>query len=102
MADPVEALHFPVQVVYAPAPPAMPLLETLIVAPNTTIAEVLRQSRITATLPDLDLSACKVGIWGKIVECEAIVPAHSRIEIYRPLIADPKDARRRRAASKTR
>ncbi|WP_420871035.1 RnfH family protein [Herbaspirillum rubrisubalbicans] len=51
---------------------------------------------------DIDLSVCKVGIFGKVKTLETPVRERDRIEIYRPLIADPKQSRRRRAAHQER
>lgn len=101
MADDAVVGELPVQVLYAPAPPAVPVILTLMIAPGATIAEVLIKSNIAAQVPGLDVSASRVGIWGKLQEPDTVVPAHGRIEIYRPLIADPKEARRRRAVGKS-
>lgn len=71
------------------------------VAPGTTLEEVVRQSGLLQQLPDIDLTQARVGIYGKLKTPETLVREHDRIEIYRPLIADPKDARRSRAATKS-
>ena len=47
--------------------------------------------------PDIDLSKTKVGIWSRVVKLRDSVSDGDRIEIYRPLIADPKEIRKRRA-----
>jgi putative ubiquitin-RnfH superfamily antitoxin RatB of RatAB toxin-antitoxin module len=46
---------------------------------------------------DIDLAAVRVGVFGRLVDLGRAVAAGDRIEIYRPLTADPKEARRRRA-----
>ncbi len=52
-----------------------------------------------ATLyPDLDLETAKLGIFSKLVQPDTVLREHDRVEIYRPLQADPKEVRRRRAA----
>ena len=49
-------------------------------------------------LPEIDINAPKVGIFGKLTKLDATLNPGDRIEIYRPLIADPKEARKKRAA----
>ena len=47
--------------------------------------------------PEIDLAANKLGIFGKLAKADTVLRDRDRIEIYRPLIADPKEVRRRRA-----
>ena len=70
------------------------------VAEGTTLREAVRASGMAAHFPDVDLAACPVGIFGKVVVDAQVrsVQAGDRIEIYRPLLADPKEVRRLRAA----
>ena len=68
------------------------------VAPGLTIAEVIRQSRILERCPEINLEVNQVGIFNQLRDPGTQVREGDRIEIYRPLIADPKTARRRRAA----
>jgi len=68
------------------------------VAPGSTIAEVVRQSRILERCPEINLEVNRVGIFNKLCAPGTPVREGDRIEIYRPLIADPKTARRQRAA----
>jgi len=68
------------------------------VAPGSTVAEVIRQSRILERCPEINLEVNQVGIFNKLCVPGTQVREGDRIEIYRPLIADPKTARRRRAA----
>ncbi len=65
---------------------------------DITVAEAIELSGILQHFPDIDLSKNKVGIFGKLTRLEAGLRAGDRIEIYRKLIADPKQARRQRAA----
>lgn len=65
-----------------------------------TVQEVLNRSGILRECPEIDLQKNKVGIFSKICELETIVNKDCRIEIYRPLLVDPKEARRKRAAVK--
>jgi putative ubiquitin-RnfH superfamily antitoxin RatB of RatAB toxin-antitoxin module len=68
------------------------------VEPQATVEEIIRRSGILERFPEIDLASNKVGIFGKPVKLEASARDRDRIEIYRPLIADPKEVRRRRAA----
>lgn len=71
---------------------------TLEVAPGTTVGTAIEQSNIRAKHPDINLNENKVGIFGEIVTMDTVCEANDRIEIYRPLKQDPKEARRLRAA----
>lgn len=68
------------------------------VADGSTVEEVIRASGILEQFPQIDLSANKVGIFGKISKLSNPVRSRDRVEIYRPLIADPKEVRKKRAA----
>ena len=70
---------------------------TVRVAAGTRVAEVIRQSGILDEHPEIDPVRCKVGIFARRVAADAEVRAGDRIEIYRPLVADPKIVRRERA-----
>ena len=48
--------------------------------------------------PEIDLSVNQIGIFGKLTQLDHVMRERDRIEIYRPLIADPKEIRRQRAA----
>jgi uncharacterized protein len=68
---------------------------------GSTIQSVIQQSAILTVFPEIDLAKQKVGIFGKIKSLSDTVKAGDRIEIYRPLTIDPKEARRAKA-KKTR
>lgn len=72
-------------------------LLSLEVAENITVEEAILQSGILDHFDDIDLAVNKVGIFGKITQLSSGLKDGDRIEIYRPLIADPKEVRRRRA-----
>lgn len=74
------------------------LLLSLDVDETTTIEQAIEQSGIMQQFDDIDLKVNKVGIFGKLTKLSAGLKAGDRIEIYRPLLADPKEVRRRRAA----
>lgn len=88
-----------VQVCYAK--PNLVVLRDLEVVAGTRLEEAIAQSGVLQEMPEIDLTHCKVGIYGKIKSPDTILRKHDRVEIYRPLIADPKEARRRRVAKKT-
>ena len=88
-----------VEVVYA-LPDTQSLI-ALTVAPGTTARQAIEQSGILRRHPQIDPACGKIGIFGKAVKPNAVLKEGDRVEIYRPLIADPKDARRRRANRKT-
>jgi uncharacterized protein len=87
-----------VEVVYA-LPGAQDLIE-LRVPPGTTARKAIAQSGILQRYPQIDLAADKVGIFGRVVELDLVLEEGDRVEIYRPLRAEPKDARRQRARQK--
>lgn len=64
---------------------------------GATVEECIRMSDVFEQFPDIDLEQQKVGIWNKAVKLNAQPRDGDRIEIYRPLIADPKAVRKRRA-----
>jgi putative ubiquitin-RnfH superfamily antitoxin RatB of RatAB toxin-antitoxin module len=64
---------------------------------GATIAEAVRLSGILAKYPEIDPEKGKFGIFGKLSKTDTVVREKDRIEIYRPLIADPKEVRRKRA-----
>jgi len=84
-----------IEVVYA-----LPSVQTLLrqqVPAGATVAEAIQACGILQKYPQIDLSSNKLGIFGKLVKADAILRDKDRIEIYRPLIADPKEVRRKRA-----
>lgn len=85
-----------VEVAYA-LPQKQALLQ-LTVAAGTTVVEAARQSGIAEQFEGLDLDNAKLGIFGKVVAPGQVLRDGDRVEIYRPLIADPKEVRKARAA----
>lgn len=74
----------------------------LAVAPGTTVAQAVRQSGLMQREPSLDVAAAAFGVWNRRVPGERLVRDGDRIEVYRPLTIDPKDARRHRAELRRR
>ena len=85
-----------VQVCYPSAP--QPLLRELTLDEGSLLRDALQASGID--VPGLDLATCPVGIFGKKKAPDTVLRDGDRVEIYRPLVADPKDARRRRVVRK--
>lgn len=63
-----------------------------------TVEEAITQSGIMEEFPEINLSVNKVGVFGKAARLDTALHPGDRVEIYRPLIADPKEARKKRAA----
>lgn len=63
-----------------------------------TVAEAIERSGILDRLPEIDLKVNKVGVFGKLVKLDQALQSGDRVEIYAPLIADPKQARKDRAS----
>lgn len=83
-----------VEVAFATA--ARQIVLALQVSRDATVEQAIRQSGILRKFPQIDLSVHPVGIFGERVKLNAPLTAGDRIEIYRPLSADPKQARRQR------
>lgn len=75
-------------------------LRPMQVAPGTTIGQAIEQSGVLTEFPDINLATQPVGIYARKKTLDTVLRERDRIEIYRPLVADPKDSRRRRAAKK--
>ncbi len=78
---------------------------SLLVEPGTTALQAVKKSGISQIFPEIDPDTAKMGIFGQSLGTKGLLKAHEhllkegdRVEIYRPLIADPKEVRRRRAA----
>lgn len=85
-----------VEVAYAL--PKQQLIIPVNVAEGTTAEAAVLASGIMEKFPEIDLNANKLGIFGKLVKSDTVLRHLDRVEIYRPLIADPKEVRRQRAA----
>jgi putative ubiquitin-RnfH superfamily antitoxin RatB of RatAB toxin-antitoxin module len=85
-----------IEVAYAT--PAKQLILECRIDPGTPPREAARLSGIDRHFPEIDLDDCDLGVFGKTVAEDYELQDGDRIEIYRPLIADPKEIRRQRAA----
>jgi hypothetical protein len=84
-----------IEVVYAL--PERQIVRRLSLPPGTTVERAVNLSEINHLFPEIDLSRNKLGIFGKLVKPDRALQDGDRVEIYRPLILDPKDSRRKRA-----
>lgn len=73
---------------------------TVLVPSGATLREAVEASGVLSRHPEIDLSKRNCGIFGRIVALDTPLEGGDRVEIYRELIADPKEARRRRALGK--
>ena len=89
-----------VQVVYA-LPGAQEVVEVGL-EEGAPVQDALIASGIPALHPEIDLKTQRIGVWGRPVTLATGVRERDRVEIYRALSADPKQARRRRAAAENR
>jgi len=80
--------------------PDSSFLRALTVPAGTTIGQAVERSGLLREIPAIDLAVNMVGIYGKKKPLDTILREHDRVEVYRPLQADPKEARRRRAGGK--
>ena len=87
-----------IEIVYGTA--EKQFLQSLRVPEGTTARRAVLQSGLAAAFPAADLAA-PLGIFGKRVADDTPLLGGERVELYRPLLIDPKEARRRRAAQNT-
>lgn len=87
--------HITVEVAYAL--PKQQMIIPVQVAPEASAEQAIRACGILAKFPEIDLSQNQIGIFGKLSKLDAPLRHLDRIEIYRPLIADPKEVRKQRA-----
>jgi uncharacterized protein len=87
-----------VEVAYAS--PQRQVLRALTLPDGSTVADALRESGLAREFPEIDLAASRVGIYGREVTLAAPLRDRDRVEILRPLTADPGEFRRRRARAK--
>ncbi len=85
-----------VEVVYAPNSAVQKLISLKLPA-GYTVEQAIQQSHILDEFPEINLAVNKVGIFSKTVALSQIISENDRIEIYRPLKIDPKQARLLRA-----
>ncbi|TAM43953.1 MAG: RnfH family protein [Gammaproteobacteria bacterium] len=88
-----------VEVVYAASADEQSVVAVELAA-GATVENAIRASGLLLRYPEIDLTQNAVGIFGERVTLDRVVEDSERVEIYRPLVADPREARRRRATEK--
>jgi len=83
-----------VEVAYCPGP-GVTDLQDLVLAPGATVADAVNASGVVVR-HGLDVAALRLGVWGKPRPADSPLRDRDRVEIYRPLTVDPKEARRQR------
>lgn len=84
-----------VEVAYAK--PDEQVIIPVVAQAGMTAAAAIAASGILTRFPEIDLTLNKIGIFGKLVKPDTVLRDKDRVEIYRKLIADPKEVRRKRA-----
>lgn len=79
--------------------PNQQILLNLQIEDSCTIGQAIENSGILKKYPEINLDINKVGIFSKITKLSETLREGDRIEIYRALIADPKEARKKKAVS---
>lgn len=90
-----DGLFITIEVVYALC--ERQLIIPLNIAPGSCVKQALILSNISTHFPEINLKEAQVGIFGKACQLDKILTQGDRVEIYRPLICNPKQARRTRA-----
>ncbi len=85
-----------VEVIYAL--PEEQTLFNVVLTEETTVKDAILKSKILEEYGELDIDSMNIGLFGKATKMDQVVRDKDRIEIYRPLIADPKEVRKRKAA----
>ena len=95
-----ETMPEEIMVEVAYAMPEEQIIISIKVPTKYNVKQAIEKSGIQKKFPSIDLSKNKVGIFGKKTTLDHLLNDRDRIEIYRPLILDPKEMRRKRAAKK--
>jgi putative ubiquitin-RnfH superfamily antitoxin RatB of RatAB toxin-antitoxin module len=77
--------------------PDRQLVKALSVEAGCTAQQAVVLSGLGEAFPELALAECKLGIFSQIIDASHVLAEGDRVEIYRPLLLDPKEARRQRA-----
>jgi putative ubiquitin-RnfH superfamily antitoxin RatB of RatAB toxin-antitoxin module len=85
-----------VEVAYAT--PEQQVLANLKMQGGATVEQAIKASGLLNRFPEIDETDIKAGIFGSVCKLDQLLKQDDRVEIYRPLIHDPKEARRQRAA----
>jgi len=96
----VSAATLSIEVAYAL--PERQVLITVHMPPGSSAAAAITASGVLAMFPEIDLALNRIGIFSQPCSPEQLLADGDRVEIYRPLLADPKDARRQKVAERKR
>jgi len=88
-----------IEVEVAYACPARQLILKVELPAGTTAIEAVRLSGIEEQFPEIDLATNRLGVFGKLCKGDRVLHSGDRVEIYRPLLVDPRTARRELAAA---
>jgi uncharacterized protein len=100
MVDGVSGEEGLIEIEVAYAKPEEQVIVTVKVSQGTTIEQAVELSGLSARFPEIGYSGIKAGVFGMVCKPGQAVKKGDRVEIYRPLIHDPKEARRQRALKK--
>ncbi|WP_425570294.1 RnfH family protein [Pigmentiphaga soli] len=89
-----------IEVTVCHAPTGQPWLRTVRLAAGATVARAIEASGFRQAFPDVDPERAGTGVYGHARPLDHVLSDHDRVEIYRPLVFDPMESRRRRAAHK--
>ena len=87
-----------VEVAYAT--PLRQITKTVTLPAGSNVEQAIRASGLLDEYPEINLAQQRVGVFGEFVRLDECLQGGERVEIYRALIADPKEARRRRATAR--
>lgn len=93
--DRLMSIEIMVEVAYAL--PEQQVIIPIRMPEGATAEEAIKASGIVNKFPEIDMSVNKIGVFGKLAKLDVALRNLDRVEIYRPLIADPKEVRRQRA-----
>ncbi len=93
----MENLENTISIEVAYAKPDEQMIVPLTVQVTTTVEQAIIESQILIFFPEINLQQNKIGIFSKPCKLDTQLRDKDRVEIYRPLIADPKEARRKKA-----
>jgi len=88
-----------IEVIYAL--PARQMVRLLRLESGTTARIAIQESRLSDEYPDIADETCALACFGRLINWNTVLKDGDRVEILRPLLADPKEARRRRARAQT-
>ena len=84
-----------VEVAYAT--PEEQIIKAMNVDAGTTAEAAITESGVLSSFPEINLKNSKIGIFGKVIKNDTVLKDGDRVEVYRPLLVDPKEIRRQRA-----